>query len=102
MLIRVVESSSRTGSLCVPFPPFQTQLAPANHPEADLSCAWIQLVTSLRSSKSSGPLLAAKGGKIAVKGTVGSNASHTMNEDERSSFTAHINGVRSPLCHLLL
>lgn len=63
-------------------------------PQALFGFSPIQLVTSLRSSKSSGPLLEAKGGKIAVKGTGTSNASHTMSEDERSAFTAHINGVR--------
>ncbi|CDZ98455.1 fimbrin-like potential actin filament bundling protein [Phaffia rhodozyma] len=56
---------------------------------------WVALVTSLRDSSSQAPLLSTKGGKISVKGTAGSNASHTMNEDERASFTAHINGVLS-------
>lgn len=32
-------------------------------------------------------------GKVTVKGTVGTNATHTINEDERTSFTDHINGV---------
>ena len=32
-------------------------------------------------------------GKISVKGTAGTNAQHTVNEDERRSFTDHINGV---------
>jgi len=32
-------------------------------------------------------------GKISVKGTAGTNAQHTINEDERRSFTDHINGV---------
>lgn len=32
-------------------------------------------------------------GKVTVKGTAGTNATHTINEDERSSFTDHINAV---------
>jgi hypothetical protein len=32
-------------------------------------------------------------GKIAVQGTKGTNAQHTINEDERRSFTDHINAV---------
>lgn len=32
-------------------------------------------------------------GRIAVKGTAGTNSQHTINEDERRSFTDHINGV---------
>jgi hypothetical protein len=32
-------------------------------------------------------------GRIAVKGTAGSNSTHSMDEDERRSFTDHINGV---------
>ena len=32
-------------------------------------------------------------GRIAVKGTAGSNSTHSINEDERRSFTDHINGV---------
>lgn len=51
----------------------------------------LQLVTALR--EHSAPILATKGGKVAVQGSAGSNAQHTMSEDERSSFTNHINGV---------
>lgn len=32
-------------------------------------------------------------GRIAVTGTAGTNTKHTINEDERTSFTDHINGV---------
>ncbi len=32
-------------------------------------------------------------GRIAVKGTAGTGTKHTINEDERTSFTDHINGV---------
>jgi plastin-1 len=32
-----------------------------------------------------------------VKGTAGTNALHSVNEDERRSFTDHINGVRLSL-----
>ncbi|KAK1921741.1 putative Fimbrin [Papiliotrema laurentii] len=53
---------------------------------------WVQLHSLLRQSKSQ-PLLETHKGKISVKGTAGTNAQHTINEDERSSFTEHINGV---------
>lgn len=36
-------------------------------------------------------------GRIAVKGTAGSNSTHSINEDERRSFTDHINGVSWPI-----
>jgi hypothetical protein len=36
-------------------------------------------------------------GRIAVKGTAGSNSTHSINEDERRSFTDHINGVSNAL-----
>ena len=39
------------------------------------------------------PILPTKAGKVIVKGS-NANASHTINEDERSEFTSHINGVR--------
>lgn len=39
------------------------------------------------------PSLESNKGRIQVKGTAGTNASHTVNEDERTSFTEHINGV---------
>lgn len=38
-------------------------------------------------------------GKVTVKGT-SSNVSHTINEDERSEFTRHINQVSVLLCIL--
>src|SRR5882757_5174818 len=41
------------------------------------------------SSKSS---LATKAGKVTVQGS-NANVSHTINEDERTEFTNHINGV---------
>jgi plastin-1 len=37
--------------------------------------------------------LKTKAGKVTVKGS-NANVSHTINEDERSEFTSHINGVR--------
>jgi plastin-1 len=39
------------------------------------------------------PRLETNKGRIAVKGTAGSNSTHSINEDERRSFTDHINGV---------
>lgn len=53
---------------------------------------WVQLHSLLRASKTQ-PLLETTKGKISVKGTAGTNAQHTINEDERRSFTDHINGV---------
>ncbi|KAL7415132.1 calponin homology domain-containing protein [Mrakia frigida] len=54
---------------------------------------WVALVTTLRETANAAPILASKGGKVTVKGSAGSNAQHTMADDERSSFTNHINGV---------
>jgi hypothetical protein len=53
---------------------------------------WVQLHSLLKKAKDQ-PVLESNKGKISVKGTAGTNASHTINEDERTSFTDHINGV---------
>lgn len=53
---------------------------------------WVQLHSLLRANKSQ-PVLETNKGRIAVKGTAGTNAQHTVNEDELASFTDHINGV---------
>ncbi|WWD21610.1 hypothetical protein CI109_106096 [Kwoniella shandongensis] len=53
---------------------------------------WVQLHSLLKAAKSH-PLLETNKGRISVKGTAGTNAQHTINEDERRSFTDHINGV---------
>ncbi|KAI9636262.1 putative Fimbrin [Dioszegia hungarica] len=53
---------------------------------------WVQLHSLLKAGKNQ-PLLETTKGKISVKGTAGTNSSHTINEDERTSFTDHINGV---------
>ncbi|KAK8847519.1 hypothetical protein IAR55_005377 [Kwoniella newhampshirensis] len=53
---------------------------------------WVQLHSLLKAAKSH-PLLETSKGRISVKGTAGTNAQHTINEDERRSFTDHINGV---------
>jgi len=55
---------------------------------------WVQLHSLLRRGKTQ-PVLEQNKGKISVKGTVGTNSQHTINEDERTSFTDHINGVLS-------
>ncbi|KAG8772888.1 hypothetical protein FRC12_002845 [Ceratobasidium sp. 428] len=52
---------------------------------------WVELVTKLRSARSS-TILPTKAGKVTVQGS-NANVSHTINEDERSEFTIHINGV---------
>ena len=67
---------------------------------------WVQLHSLLRASKQAPVFVHHQGagaalmhrlesskGKIAVMGTAGTNAQHTINEDERRSFTDHINGV---------
>ncbi|ORX33979.1 putative Fimbrin [Kockovaella imperatae] len=51
---------------------------------------WVQLHSLLKAGKNN---LESNKGKISVKGTAGTNAQHTVNEDERRSFTDHINGV---------
>lgn len=52
---------------------------------------WVQLHSLLKQG-AGGDMEAVKG-KIAVQGTKGTNAQHTINEDERRSFTDHINAV---------
>ena len=52
----------------------------------------VQLVAKLRQQKSSS-VLPTRQGKVTVKGS-NANVSHTINEDERTEFTSHINGVR--------
>ncbi|EJT99170.1 hypothetical protein DACRYDRAFT_23790 [Dacryopinax primogenitus] len=54
---------------------------------------WVELMTKLRSHKGD-HLLATNKGKVTVRGS-NANVSHTINEDERSEFTNHINGVLS-------
>ncbi|TXT15675.1 hypothetical protein VHUM_00178 [Vanrija humicola] len=53
---------------------------------------WVQLHSLLKATKNQ-PVLESNKGRIQVKGTAGTNTSHTINEDERRSFTDHINGV---------
>ncbi|KAJ7788414.1 calponin homology domain-containing protein [Mycena olivaceomarginata] len=50
---------------------------------------WVELNVKLRSEASS---LSTKAGKVTVQGS-NANVSHTINEDERSEFTNHINSV---------
>ncbi|CAE7207494.1 unnamed protein product [Rhizoctonia solani] len=52
---------------------------------------WVELVTKLRTARTS-TILPTKAGKVTVQGS-NANVSHTINEDERSEFTIHINGV---------
>ncbi|KAF8067905.1 calponin homology domain-containing protein [Lyophyllum atratum] len=52
---------------------------------------WVELNVKLRSSATSSSLTT-KAGKVTVKGS-NANVSHTINEDERSEFTNHINLV---------
>ncbi|KAF8601521.1 fimbrin [Ceratobasidium sp. AG-I] len=52
---------------------------------------WVELVTKLRTARAS-TILPTKAGKVTVQGS-NANVSHTINEDERSEFTIHINGV---------
>ncbi|KAJ9100641.1 Fimbrin, actin-bundling protein [Naganishia friedmannii] len=52
---------------------------------------WVQLHSLLKQGVANS--IEAKKGKVTVKGTAGSNAQHTINEDERRSFTEHINAV---------
>lgn len=55
----------------------------SNHP--------FQLNVKLRTQSKAG--ISTKAGKVTVQGS-NANVSHTINEDERSEFTNHINGVR--------
>ncbi|CAE6448097.1 unnamed protein product [Rhizoctonia solani] len=52
---------------------------------------WVELVTKLRTTRAA-TILPTKAGKVTVQGS-NANVSHTINEDERSEFTIHINGV---------
>ncbi|KAG8965392.1 hypothetical protein FRC03_000567 [Tulasnella sp. 419] len=52
---------------------------------------WVELNAKLRSQPASS-VLPTKAGKVTVQGS-NANVSHTINEDERSEFTVHINGV---------
>lgn len=52
---------------------------------------WVELVTKLRATRAT-TILPTKAGKVTVQGS-NANVSHTINEDERSEFTIHINGV---------
>ncbi|KAG9051327.1 hypothetical protein FS837_009594 [Tulasnella sp. UAMH 9824] len=51
---------------------------------------WVELNVKLRTQQQA--VLPTKAGKVTVKGS-NANVSHTINEDERSEFTIHINGV---------
>ncbi|KAJ7583690.1 calponin homology domain-containing protein [Mycena floridula] len=51
---------------------------------------WVELNVKLRSQSKAG--LSTKAGKVTVQGS-NANVSHTINEDERSEFTNHINGI---------
>ncbi|KAG8979902.1 hypothetical protein FRC05_007345 [Tulasnella sp. 425] len=51
---------------------------------------WVELNVKLKTQQQS--VLPTKAGKVTVKGS-NANVSHTINEDERSEFTIHINGV---------
>lgn len=50
---------------------------------------YVELIAKLRSEAST---TVKKAGKVMVQGS-NANVSHTLNEDERSEFTNHINGV---------
>ncbi|KAH8115933.1 calponin [Phellopilus nigrolimitatus] len=52
---------------------------------------WVELVAKLKKDKTTS-VLPTRAGKVTVKGS-NANVSHTINEDERSSFTHHINSV---------
>ncbi|KAH7921167.1 fimbrin [Leucogyrophana mollusca] len=52
---------------------------------------WVELNVKLR-TQSKGAGLSTKAGKVTVQGS-NANVSHTINEDERTEFTNHINGV---------
>ncbi|KAG9012953.1 hypothetical protein FRB90_006389 [Tulasnella sp. 427] len=51
---------------------------------------WVELNVKLKTQQQA--VLPTKAGKVTVKGS-NANVSHTINEDERSEFTIHINGV---------
>ncbi|KAG8873334.1 hypothetical protein FRB97_006820 [Tulasnella sp. 331] len=50
---------------------------------------WVELNTKLKEQQD---VLKTKAGKVTVQGS-NANVSHTINQDERSEFTVHINGV---------
>lgn len=52
---------------------------------------WVQLHSLLRAGDVAD--VESRKGKVTVRGTAGTNAQHTINDDERTSFTDHINGV---------
>jgi len=54
---------------------------------------WVELNVKMRTSSQSVGL-ATRAGKVTVQGS-NANVSHTLNEDERTEFTNHINGVLS-------
>jgi plastin-1 len=51
----------------------------------------VQLNVKMKTQTKAG--ISSKANKITVQGS-NANVSHTLNEDERSEFTNHINGVR--------
>jgi len=51
----------------------------------------LKLNVKLR-SEAKQSVLPTRGGKVTVQGS-NANVSHTINEDERTEFTNHINGV---------
>lgn len=55
---------------------------------------WYKLNVKLR--QQAAPVLPSRAGKVTVKGS-NANVSHTINEDERSEFTHHINSVSPAL-----
>ncbi|KAL4068561.1 calponin homology domain-containing protein [Scleroderma yunnanense] len=52
---------------------------------------WVELNVKLR-TQTKASVLPTRAGKVTVKGS-NANVSHTINEDERSEFTNHINGI---------
>ncbi|KAF8649506.1 hypothetical protein AX16_005758 [Volvariella volvacea WC 439] len=52
---------------------------------------WVELNVKLR-SQAAKSAISTKAGKVTVQGS-NANVSHTINEDERTEFTNHINGV---------
>ncbi|KAI6045325.1 calponin homology domain-containing protein [Pisolithus marmoratus] len=52
---------------------------------------WVELNVKLR-TQTKASVLVTRAGKVTVKGS-NANVSHTINEDERTEFTNHINGV---------
>ena len=48
-------------------------------------------------SQAKDSLITSRAGKVTVQGS-NANVSHTINEDERSEFTNHINAVSTLIC----